>query len=333
MDKKIAIIIVIVLGLFSAIAYFLLTPQTREEKVYKVGIVSAMVFFDELIDAFKEEMTNFGYIEGKNIVYEIYRAPTPVGNEEAIQKIVDKKVDLILSIATEISIETKKVIEGTGISQVFANAFVEGTGLIESVSAPGGNTTGVRYPTIESASGRLEFLLEIAPQVKRVWVPYLKDYPTTKPQIEALKSIASTRNITLIEGAFSSSEEVKTYLDERAKSNDIGFDAIVMLAEPFSIDPKVTDAVYKFADEHMIPISSYGVLEEDFGPVIGFHPQITKQGRLAANLADKILKGMPAGTIPVVTAENDLTLNLRVARKLGLNVSESLVNIAIKVVR
>jgi putative ABC transport system substrate-binding protein len=310
------------------------TEKPQEEKIYRIGVLwTGGQALGDILNGFKEKMTELGYIEGTNIIYDVYMAPDPVGNEQIVQKYVDEKVDLIFSFATEASIEAKAVAEGSGIPVVFTCAFIEGTGLVESVSNPGGSITGVRYPTTESATGRLEYLNEIAPEAKRIWVPYLKDYPTTSPQIEAIKPTASELGITLIDIPFATPQDVKDYIDELAASGDARMDAILMLAEPFSITPEVTDVVYKFADEHKLPISSFTVLKEDYGPIIGFHPSNTKMGSLAAIQADKVLRGTPAGTLPVFTSENDLRINYRLIQKLGLDISEGLLVQAYEIVR
>lgn len=335
MEKKIGIVAVIItLVVIASVGGYLLTKEEpKEEKVYRVGVLwTGGEFFIDLFDAFKEKMTELGYIEGTNIVYDVYMAPLPVGNEQVVQKYVDKKVDLIFSFATEATIEAKAVAEGSGIPVVFTCTFIEGTGLVESVSNPGGNITGVRYPTTESATGRLEYLHEIAPEAIRIWVPYLKDYPTTSPQLEVIRLVASELGLTLTETPFATPAEVKDYLDERNASDDIGMDAVLFLAEPFSVTPEVFNEVYKFADEQEIPISSAIVLKEAYGPVIGFHPTNIKMGSLAAIQADKVLKGIPAGTLPVFTSDNDLRINYKLAQELGLTVPEGMLNIAVEII-
>jgi putative ABC transport system substrate-binding protein len=334
MSKLKLIIGFLVIVLVAVGVYFLLVQKTEEEKMYRVGVLwTGGEFFSDLFAAFKEEMTELGYIEDQNIAYDIYKAPEPVGNEEIVRRYVDDEVDLIFSFATEATIEAKEVAMGTGIPVVFTCAFIEGTYLVDSVSSPGGNITGVRYPTTESAVGRLEYLHDIAPQVKRIWVPCLKDYPTVAAQFEAMEPVASSLEITLIPGPFASPAEVKVYLDERAASADIGMDAIIMLAEPFSITPEVTELVFEFADENNLPVSSAMVLEETYGPIVGFHPTNTKMGSLAAPQVDKVLKGIAAGTIPVVTADNDLRINYKAAQELGLDVPEGLLERAIEIIR
>jgi putative ABC transport system substrate-binding protein len=56
-------------------------------------------------------------------------------------------------------------------------------------------------------------------------------------------------------------------------------------------------------------------------------------GRQAALLADKILNGIPAGTIPVVTADNYIEINYLEAQRLGLKVNEGLLSIANRIIR
>jgi putative ABC transport system substrate-binding protein len=329
-SKLVIILLVVVLVI---IGIYFLSVQKTEEETYRIGVLwTGGDFFSDLFAAFKEGMTELGYIEGQNIAYDVYEAPEPVGNEGIVQGYVDNEVDLIFSFATEATIDAKKVAAGTGIPVVFTCAFIEGTHLVDSVSSPGDNITGVRYPTTESAVGRLEYLHEIAPQAERIWVPCLKNYPTVAAQFEEMEPVAEELGVTLIPGPFATPAEVEAYLDERVASADIGMDAIIMLAEPFSITPEVIELVFGFADEYDLPLSSAMVLDESYGPVVGFHPTNTKMGSLAAPQVDKVLKGIPAGTIPVVTADNDLRINYKVAQKLGLEVPEGLLDRAIEII-
>ena len=56
-------------------------------------------------------------------------------------------------------------------------------------------------------------------------------------------------------------------------------------------------------------------------------------GQQAAPLSDEILKGTPAGSIPVLTAQTFLTINLKVATKMGIKVSEDILSQANVIVR
>ena len=120
--KKVAIASLLVL-----VIIFSGCVSSEKPKVYRVGVLCSVAELSEIFDAFKAKMAELGYVEGNNIVYDVYIAPLPVGNEGVIQKYVDEKVDMILSFATEATIETKAVAEGSGVPIVFTCTFIEGT--------------------------------------------------------------------------------------------------------------------------------------------------------------------------------------------------------------
>jgi putative tryptophan/tyrosine transport system substrate-binding protein len=329
----ISVIVVIIVGL---IGYFLfsetINKSLKPQKVYHVGVLSALDYFYPTVDYFKKEMTKLGYIEGKNIFYDVQKAPAPVGNQKILNKFVQNKVDLIFVFPTEAALEAKDATKGTSIPIVATESLMEGTGLIESITQPGGNLTGVRFPTIETALNRFNLLHEVLPNAKRVWIPYLKDYPTVAPSIKELAMSAKSFGITLIEVPFSTPPEIIAYLNAH-KISGLGADAILLIPEPICITSAFTDPIYEFADTNKIPIISASVLNLDYGPLIGLIASNAEYARLAAPLVDKIFKGVPAGTIPIVTPENDLEINYKVAQKLGLTIPEGLLGIATKIVR
>lgn len=335
MDKKILGGIIVLFLLVVIGGYFLFAQKTEEktQKVYHVGIVYAPDFFAPTVEGFKEKMTELGYTEGVNIVYDIQKAPSYVGNEGLIRKFIEDKVDLILSLPTEISIETKNVTAGTGIPIVFADAFIEGNNLVESVREPRGNITGVRYSTPDMSVKRLEILHEIVPNAKRIWLPYDPTYPTIPPAIGLLRSAAASMGLTLVETNASDINDINAELQTRNASSDIGMDAILLIIQPISTMPDVVGVISGFAKEHKLLFGGSSLSEGDNGPAFAVSPDRHEIGLLAAPLADKILKGIPAGTIPVVSPEGHLYINYIVIQGRGLNVSEGLLNQADKIIR
>jgi putative ABC transport system substrate-binding protein len=312
----------LVLLLIFSVVFSGCISETQEEKVYRVGILSGIEPLSNISDGFKEGMTELGYIEGENIVYDLQKADAPVGNEHIIRKFVEDKVDLIFVYPTEASMEAKAVTEGTGIPVVFAFSMIEGTNLVESVRYPGGNITGVRDPNIDIAVKRLETLKEIAPEAERVWIAYQKNYPSVSPQLEALYPAASSLGITLLEVAADSVADIQADLDARAESEDIGMDAILIIAEPLAVTPDNFKVIGEFAVEHKVPVGGF-VIDEQI-VVFGYEYDRNRIGQQAATLADKILRGTPAGTLPVITPEYYLFLNYKVAQEFGLTVPEGL---------
>ncbi len=308
-----------------AAAYFLLHAPSSE-KVYHVGIVSALAYFDPAIDGFKKKMTDLGYVEGKNITYEIERGENPVGNQALVKKLVDNHVDLIVAYPTEASLEVKEGTKESKTPVISLAASVEGTGLIDSVEHPGGNLTGVRFPIPEVAQKRLDILHQVAPKAKRVLVPYLKDYPTVAIGLASIRDQAKADDITLIEGPFATPGEVAAYLSAQEKSPE--FDAILTIPEPLSILPPFIDPFYAFADAHKIPIAGAEVHQDATGPLFSVIPSAFDFGQFAAPLADKIFKGTDPGLIPIVTPDSVFSINYKVAQRIGLTLSEDLLSTA-----
>ncbi len=319
-----------------AIAALLLSGcGAQQPKVYRVGILSGLDFVAVITDGFKAKMTELGYKEGENIVYDVQKTNFDLAAyRKILNKFVADKVDLIVVFPTEAAMEAKAATQGTDIPVVFTFALIEGMGIVDDVRAPGGNITGVRYPGPDVALKRFEIMCELAPQAKRFYVPYQKGYPIVAPQLEMLRPAAKAAGITLVEFPAADMQALQADLDARAKSADLGFDAIFLGVEPLTVTPEPYAVVGKFAREHKLPIG--GALmaqDEDYASLFGVSVNPVVSGQLAAPLADKILKGMAPGTIPVVSDESYFQINYKAAQIQGVTVPEGLLKQANEVIR
>lgn len=306
----------------------------EEPEVYHVGVLSGLGYVAEITDGFKAGMTELGYIEGQNIVYDVQETEFDMAAYRSVlQQFIEDEVDLILCFPTEASQEAKAATEGTGIPVVFNFANIEGTGLVDSVRQPGGNMTGVRYPGPDIALKRFEIMLELVPDAQQIWIPYQRGYPIVESQMEVLYPAAEDAGVTLIEAPADGAAELESMLQERADSGDIGFDAILFLAEPLAVTPDAFAVMGAFAADHSIPIGGALMSVEGYESVFGVNVDVFQSGKTAATVADKIFRGTPAGEIPVVSAENYLQINFKAAERLGLTVSESLLGQADEVIR
>lgn len=320
--------------IFSAIVFVCLfsIPSCPEPKVYRVGVLSGLSFFAGITDGFKTRMAELGYREGDNIAYDVQETDFDMAAYDRIlKKFVMDKVDLILVFPTEASQQAKAATAGTDIPVVFANAFTEGTGLVDSVQEPGGNITGVRWPGPEIVAKSFDIWKEFLPGVKRMWIIYQRGYPIIQNQLDTLRPMAAAVNVTLMEVPANSPQELEAELEKRPGPFDA--DVINMISEPLISTPQGFAVVSKFAAKHNIPLGGGPIFEGPYPSLFGLVPESIPQGREAAFLADKILKGTPAGTIPVITAEHVFILNYRQAKKLNLNITEHLLGQAEGVIR
>jgi len=311
--------------------------STQQAKTYKVGVLSGLSAFAPAVDGFKSKMAELGYVEGKNISYDVQSTEVDIDAYKRItKKFVDDKVDMIFVFPTEASVEAKAATQGTNIPVVFTMSFtdVKGVDLINSVREPGGNITGVRFPSSDMASKRLEILLQMAPNAKKIFVPYLKDYPNVPGQLDVIRPQAGSLGIELVEYAAASPQDLQAELDSFVTTDGVGIDAILMLAEPLGITPPFYAELGKFAYDHKLPIGgALMTTAEGYDSIFGLLPDAKAVGEQAALLADKVFRGTVAGTIPVTTAENSLLINYKAAQVLGLTVPEGLLKQANEVIR
>jgi putative tryptophan/tyrosine transport system substrate-binding protein len=310
--------------------------NAQAKKVYHVGIFGFQAF-GQIGDGFKAKMTELGYIEGENITYDVQfwnaAVDTPEAGNQQLQKFVSDKVDLVMSFPTEQTVLANEATKDTGIPLVFCFAGLEGNDLVKSIGEPGGNITGVRYPGPETTGKRLEFLTQIAPDPKRIGLFYQVGYPTTEPALAVLRPLAAQLGVTLVEFPVTSVEEIQAALDKLSQQEDIGVDAFLQMADGLTHSPEGSALVMKFAQEHRLPYGGGHYYQADQGAIFTYSPYDFEMGQMAALLADKVLKGTTAGTIPLSTPENHLIINYKVAQELGLTIPEGLLKMAAKVIR
>jgi len=305
--------------------------KVEPDKVYKVGILSGLDYMLDTAEGFKENMKAAGYVEGKNVTYDLQKINMDMAAANTIlKKFVDDKVDLIFTYPTETVLEAQKVTAGTNIPVVFSVCNIEGTTLVKDVREPGGNITGVRYPGPDLALKRFEIMQQLAPKAKKYLVPYHKEAPVCGPQLEALKPVAKEAGIELIEAPATGAEDLKAILDKQKPEN---IDAILFLAEPLTVTPDAFLVVGKYAKDNKKPIGGAMMDIDGYSVLFGLNIDLKFTGKSAATIADKILKGTPAAKVPVITDNSFLEINYKYAQEMGFEISDDLIGQADKVIK
>jgi len=306
----------------------------EEPKVYKVGILNGFAPFGDIAEGFKAGMAELGYVEGENIIYDMQVSNfDPAEEAQIVKQFVADDVDLIFAFATEGALSAKTGTAGTDIPVVFAFAVLEGNDLIDNVRQPGGNVTGVRFPGPNLSVKRFEILHDMAPNIEEVGIIYNVNYPANKSQLDELHPVLSSMGVSVVEVPVTSVVDIEADLQARSVSDDIGMDAILIITDDLSQSPDGWPLISQFAADHNIPIAGSAAFEADTGAVLSYIPDSFATGQLAAPTADKILKGTPAGEIPVITPEAALRINYALAQSLGLSLDEGLLSQAAEIIR
>ena len=146
-----------------------MAPSSAEaQRVYRVGALVADDQFIPAVDGFKQRMTELGYVEGKNIVYDFQNSK---GDQDLLGKLaktlIQGKPDLIVTSSTTASVPIAKVTAGTDLPVVFLSAG-DPLRLVKSYASSGNNLTGISSSSIELTAKRMELLKKLAPKIKRV---------------------------------------------------------------------------------------------------------------------------------------------------------------------
>lgn len=294
-------------------------------RVYQIGVLAGMNIPEDITASFLKRMNELGYNEGKNIVFDVQKTDFSMSEYTRILKdFIKHDVDLIFVYPTEAAMQAKELTQGTDIPIVFANAYTEDTGLVASIQKPGGNITGVRWPGPEIALKSFQVMQELVPKLKRVFVPYQKNYPIVRSQLEILKSGALAQGVNVIEIPASDARELESELKKLRGPFDN--DVIQMIAEPLFTTDESVRVLFQFANEKRMLIGGAPIFRGDFQSIFALTPDMPLQGQLAANIVDKIFKGTPAGEILVSTAPYQFHFNYGHAQKIGLTVKEELLN-------
>jgi putative ABC transport system substrate-binding protein len=329
LGKKTAIIMMVILVVLSVLLLSGCSSQSAP-KVKRVGVLNGLVGTEFLVDSLKAELTELGYVEGENIEYDVEVFPFDVkAFQNTLQRFVDEEVDVIVVFSTEALFEAQAITEGTDIPVVFGIALIDGQGIVDSLREPGGNITGVRYPS-EIALNRYEILHQLLPDIQTILIPHQSGVRTIPSQIEAIKSASNADGVTLIEMPVNTATaaELETELQALAEKDVMDVDAILLLSEPLFVGPETFPVLAKFAAAHDLPIGGALLFGEETQSMFGIDIDLTAPPIDMAPLVDKILQGVPVGTIPIVSSEPSLTLNMIQLENMGLEPPEELLIMA-----
>ncbi len=297
----------------------------QTQKSFTIGIVAETAIHTPAIEGFKAGMADLGYIEGKNVTY-IYNGvtgPKTEAIEAELKNLLAQKVDLLFVLGLP-AVQAKQAVAGTDMPVVFGS--ISGPverGVVESIRHPGGNVTGVQVGT--EIPKALEWLVRITPNAKKVYLPYNPDDEISGMLLAMLNEVAAQLKIELVPGKVHSVEEAVTAIE----SLPADIQAIFRMPSP-TLDPKNSE-LSQAAIKRGLPMASGHPLDE--AVLLTLASNMSGTGQQAARLADQIFKGTKPADLPVETAEFYLTINLKTAQAIGLDLPDELLRQADKVIR
>jgi putative ABC transport system substrate-binding protein len=304
----------------TALAWPLAARAQELGRIYRLGVLSfnprtrTVPYYDAMFN----ELRRLGFAEGQNLTVEWHQfGPRPDLLPEFAADLVKVRVDVIYAVG-DFAIRAAQRATTTIPILGVANDIV-GSGLVNSLARPDGNTTGFSIFAPELDGKRQEILIEVVPGLRRMAV--LADANmTTTTQLQALQDAARVRNVELSIHRITRPEEIPAAIDAAKAS---GAQALNRLASAM-LTANHQIIVQRVAALRLPAIYPWAEAAEE-GGFIAYGPRYVQLFReVATPQLVKLLRGIKPADIPVEQPTKfELVVNLKTAKALGLTIPEA----------
>jgi putative ABC transport system substrate-binding protein len=274
-------------------------------------------------EAFKQSLKDAGYIEGQNVAIEYSGGPPRMDRlRELAADFVRRQVAVILTSNDGSALAAKRATSTIPI--IFFNVFSdpEKLGLVNSISRPGGNVTGVGFDNAKLAAKRLDLLCQLVPTVA---VAYL----TTgfglsfEEEKDALVAAAAMLGRQLIIVKSRTDDELGQAFETIVER---GAGAAIVGTFTVRLNPsKIVSLAAQYKIPTVYPSRAF-VLR---GGLMSYSTDLTEHIRIAATMVGQVLNGAKPADLPVRRSSNfDFVINLGAAKELGVQVPPSFLVLA-----
>lgn len=315
------------LGSAAALTY----PARAQRSIPVIGYLcpESPVPFASRLKAFHDGLRETGYVEGKNVAIEYRWAEGQYKRlPDLAASLVARDVDIIVApggapvaLAAKASTTSKTIVFEMGGDPVQL-------GVVDSLSQPGGNITGVSSLSVEVSRKRLEFMHELLPAATALAVVANPTSPTAKSQLESLHAAAGVLGVGLQILNASIEQEFEPAFSAAAQKPPTG---LVFTSDPY----------FAFRSGQLAALAQrYGVpaitQSRDFpiaGGLMSYGGDFVQSHRRTGVYAGRILHGEKPSNLPVqLVTRVEFFVNLKAAKILGIELSPSLTSSADEVI-
>ena len=306
--------------------------QAQQPRVYSVGLVLLGNTFTDEVRGLRDGLKDAGFIEGKNLLFDVGVAKTYEGLRPIIQSYIEKKFDLIVSTGASAPLIAKE------LTQTIPIVFIGGAdpiqvGLAKSMARPEGNITGIaRYRDVEIYGKRLEVFKEAVPNLRRVTVLYNArgENPTHFASLRLLQKIAPKLGVTIIEKPIKTVSDVEKAIAGISRDTTDGLFPICA-----TIFRDLTKSMAETAGQKKVALCGCSPLTvTEFGALLYYGSDNYRLGRRGAWYVDRILKGAKPQDLPIeMPSDFEMIINLKTAKQIGVTIPPNVLARAGKVIK
>ena len=279
--------------------------------------------FDSRLKAFREGLADAGYVEGRNVAMEYRWAEGRYDRLPALAAdLADRKVAVLVAsggapaaLAAKAATKTITIIFEMGGDPV-------ALGVVDSLTRPGGNLTGVSSLSVEVSRKRLEFMHDLRPAASSFAVAVNPTSPTSSAQVRNLQTAAQALGVRL---------------HVMNASNEGEFEAMFLAATQeqagglvFTSDPYFAFRSTQLADwclRYSMPAVTQSRDFPTAGGLMSYGGDFAQSHRRAGSYAGQVLSGKRPSDLPVqLVTKVELAINLKTATALSIAVPPSLIS-------
>ena len=278
------------------------------------------------VDAFLQRFGELGWRAGQNVTIEFRWAE---GRKERYAEIASEfallRVDIVVTAGAAAVSAVRTAASAIPIVFAIASDPV-GTGIVDSLSRPGGTVTGLSYLGPDLAAKRLELAREMISGMRVVGILANTSAPGPIVELKEVRAAATSLGFEPVGLEIQKAADIAPAIEKLQKDA-----ALYVCADPLVVTNR--RRIIASALDGGVP-TIFGEREDvDAEGLMSYGPNLQAMYRRAAELTDKILRGVSPKDIPVEQPTGfELVINLKTAKSLGLTVPPSLLARADKVI-
>jgi putative ABC transport system substrate-binding protein len=266
--------------------------------------------YGPMVAAFRQGLKETGYVEGQNIAIEYRWAGGQYDRVSAMVAELARRQVAVIVANTPGALAVKAATAAIPIVFTTPSDPVQ-TGLVASLSRPGGNVTGVTQLSVEIGPKRLELAHELAPTATVMAVLVNPTNPNTETQLKDLQAAARTLGVRLDVLNASTEHDFDTVFADLAL---LRAGALVISTDAFFTSR--SEQLAALALRHAVPTISPDRPFAGAGGLMSYGASVPDSYRLAGGYTGRILKGEKPADLPVQQATKiDLIINRQGARR------------------
>jgi len=294
------------------------------ERMRRIGVLMNLTAEDaesqERVAHFLQGLRTLGWVDGRNVRIDYrWAAANPERFRAHAADLAASAPDVILAYTSLAVVSLQQATQTVPL--VFVSVIDPvGANVVESLSHPGGNATGLTVFEYGISAKWLELLKELAPSLTRAAVVRDAAIPAGIGQFAAIQTVAPSFGVELSAINVRDKSEIERALTGFVRRPNGG---LIVTASPLATTHR--DLIIELAARLRLPAVYPFRYYVAGGGLASYGPDQNDQFRRAATYVDRILKGAKPADLPVETpTKYELAVNLKTAKALGLSVPPAL---------